>query len=185
LYTKEGRDAYLVQVREAAVSRQLLRLYRVLDETERMEAASLKDAKQLGRKYPEVQAFKKIPGVGDILALVFDAFVQTPERFATKRKLWRYCQLGIQDRSSDGKPLGYKRLDRSGVSALKAMSFRAFRSAMHGQNEVKEFYRQSLQRTGNPKHARLNTQRKILATMYGMWKTGEPYRPNLFLDPSN
>ena len=48
-------------------------------------------------------------------------------------------------------------------------------------------YRSSnpLRRTLSRVHARLNTQGKIIAVMYGMWKTGEAYRAQLFLDSLN
>ena len=91
----------------------------------------------------------------------------------------------MRERSSDGKPLGYKRLDRSGVGELKALSYRAWLSAIKGANEVRQFYQQSLQRTHSRVHARLNTQRKIIAVMYGIWKKGQAYRPQQFLDPSH
>ncbi|MBW2021245.1 MAG: IS110 family transposase [Deltaproteobacteria bacterium] len=77
-----------------------------------------------------MKEFKKIPGIGDILAHIFDAFIQTPDRFANKRQLWRYCRLGVTDRSSDGKQLGFKRLDRSGVSELKSLTCQAWLCAM-------------------------------------------------------
>jgi len=77
-------------------------------------------------------------------------------------------------------PLGYQRIDSAGIGELKAISYRAFVAAMKGENEVKRFYHQSLQRTHNRKHARLNTQRKILAAMYTIWKKGVAYRPELF-----
>jgi hypothetical protein len=56
--------------------------------------------------------------------------------------------------------------------------------AMKGNSEVKRFYRQSLQATHSRKHARLNTQRKILSVMLSIWKKGDGYRPDLFLAPS-
>ena len=56
-------------------------------------------------------------------------------------------------------------------------------SAMKGDNEVKRFYLKSLQTTHNHTHARLNTQRKILAVMLSIWKKGQAYRAELFLDP--
>jgi transposase len=182
VYSPKGRDEYLHQIKHMTVQNQLIRLYKVLDETEAMQELALKSMKQLGRKYPEIKEFKMIPGIGDILAHVFDAIIQTPYRFANKRQLWRYCRLGITDRSSDGKPLGYKRLDRSGISELKALTYQAWMSALKGDNEVRRFYSNSVRRTFNRVHARLNTQRKIIAVMYGMWKTGEAYRPQLFLD---
>jgi len=181
VYTIAKRHDYLKQVKHLNISNQLNRLYSVMDETESMQTLALKAMKQLGRKYPEIKEFKKIPGIGDILAHIFDAIIQTPHRFANKRQLWRYCRLGITDRTSDGKPLGFKRLDRSGISELKALTYQAWMSAMKSDNEVRRFYANSLQRTFSPVHARLNTQRKIIAVMYGMWKRGEAYRPQLFL----
>jgi transposase len=184
IYSIRGRDEYLNQIKHVAIYNQLIRLYQVLDVTEAMQELALKEMKRLGRKYPEIREFKKISGIGDVGAHIFDAFIQTPHRFAHKRQLWRYCQLGVTDRSSDGKPLGYKRLDRSGISELKALTYRAWMSCMKGDNEVKRFYLNSLQRTHSRVHARLNTQRRIIAVMYGLWKRGEAYRPQLFLDPS-
>ncbi len=182
LYSLANRHDYLSQIKHLNISNQLHRLYSIMDETESMQKLALKAMKQLGRKYSEIKEFKKIPGVGDIGAHIFDAIIQTPHRFANKRQLWRYCRLGITDRSSDGKPLGYKRLDRSGVSELKSLTYQAWMSALKGDNEVRRFYSNSIRRTFSRVHARLNTQRKIIAVMYGMWKTGEAYRPQLFLD---
>ena len=184
VYSVKGRDKYLNQIKHVTVHNQLIHLYRVLDETEAMQALARKEMKRLGRKYPEIQQFKEIPGIGEIGAHIFDAFIQTPHRFASKRRLWRYCRLGITDRTSDGKPLGYKRLDRSGVSELKAIFYQAWMSTLKSDNEVRRFYSNSLQRTSSRVHARLNTQRKTIAVMYGMWKRGEAYKPQLFLDAS-
>ena len=185
VYGSEGREKYLEQIQHFAVVRQLEQLYRVMDETVLMQGLALKQVKQLGRSYPEVREFKKIPGVGDIGAHVFDAFIQTPDRFPGRRQLWRYCRLGIREHSSDGKPLGYKMLDKSGVSELKALSYMAWMTAQKGDNEVKKFYLQSLHHTHNHVHARLNTQRKILAVMYGLWRKGEKYRAEKFLGSSD
>lgn len=184
VYTVKGRNKYLKQLKHEVIQSQLERLYTLLDKTGEMKESALRSMKSLGRQYPEIKEFKKIPGMGDVGAHIFDAFIQTPHRFSDKSKLWRYCRLGIKDRTSDGKPLGYKRLDKSGVSELKALSYWAWLCAMKGNNEVKRFYQESLKRTHDRVHARLNTQRKILAVMYGLWKKGEPYKAQLLLDPS-
>ena len=181
VYSVAKRHDYLAQVKLLNIRNQLNRLYSIMDETESMQKKALKTMIALGRKYPEIKEFKKIPGIGDISAHIFDAFIQTPDRFANRSKLWRYCRMGVTDRSSDGKPLGYKRLDRSGISEIKALIYQAWMSAMKGDNEVKQFYSNSLQRTHSRVHARLNTQRKIIAVMYGIWKKGEKYNRKLFL----
>jgi len=183
VYSTSGRDKFLVQVQQRPILLQLKRLYALMDFTADMKQDAKKTMITLGRKYPEIKEFKKMPGISTIGAHTFDAYIQTPHRFARRNRLWKYCRTGVTDRSSDGKPLGFKRLDRAGIGELKAVSYRAFISAMKSDNEVKRFYLQSLQRTHNHKHARLNTQRKILAVMLGIWKKGQPYRAELFLDP--
>ena len=180
VYSNSGRDKYLEQVKHLPIRHQLLRLYYLMDQTEAMRKSALKSMKQLGRKYAEIREFKKIPGIADISAHVFNAFIQTPHRFAKKSRLWKYCRLSVTDRSSDGKPLGFQRIDPSGIGELKALSYRAFMASMKGDNEVKRFYLNSLKRTHSQKHARLNTQRKILAVMYSIWRKGASYKPELF-----
>ncbi len=180
VYSNSGRDKYLKQVKHLPIRSQLSRLYYLMDQTEAMRKSALKSMKQLGRRYAEIRQFVKIPGIADISAHVFDAFIQTPHRFAKKNRLWKYCRLSVTDRSSDGKPLGFQRIDPSGIGELKALSYRAFMASMKSDNEVKRFYLDSLQRTHNQKHARLNTQRKILAVMYSIWRKGAAYQPELF-----
>jgi transposase len=181
VYSVAKRHDYLTQVKHLYIRNQLNRLYSIMDETESMQHKAKKAMIKLGQKYPEIRQFKKIPGIGDISAHIFDAYIQTPDRFANRRKLWRYCRMAVTDRSSDGKPLGYKRLDKSGISEIKAIMYQAWMSALKSDNEVKKFYLGSLQRTHSRVHARLNTQRKIIAVMYGLWKSGEAYNSQLFL----
>lgn len=183
VYNPQKRQEYLLQVKVSAVRNQLSRMYVLLDTALKMQELALDEAKRLGRKYPEIHEFKKIPGVGPIGSLIYDAYIQTPARFTRKSALHRYCQLAVTDRTSDGKPLGFKRLDKAGNSELKAMSYRAFNAAMRIKrpNEVRSFFEQSLRMTGSHMHARLNTQRKTLSVMHGLWRKGEPYRPELFL----
>jgi transposase len=187
VYSKEDRDTYLDQLRNDSVRRQVNRLYQLHDEAVRLQQDNLKEVVACGRRYPEIAEFKKIPGVGDVGAHVFDAFIQTPDRFDTKAKLWRYCELAVTDRSSDGKQLGCRRLDSRGNPELKSMSYTAWLGSLHGKtgNEVKRFYQASLERTKDKAHARLNTQRKIVATMWAVWKHKEEYKPERFLSPAD
>jgi hypothetical protein len=182
VYNPKRRKDFLGRVKQKAVQNQLSRLFVLLDTALKMQELALAEAIRLGRGYPEIQEFKKMPGVGDVGALIFDAYIQTPHRFTCKSPLYRYCQLGITDRTSDGKPLGFKRLDRAGNSELKAMTYRAFLAAMRikRQNEVRTFFENSHQTTRNATRARLNTQRKIISVMHGIWRKGEEYNPELF-----
>ena len=98
------------------------------------------------------------------------------------QQLWRYCRLGILDRSSDGKPLAYQQLDRCGHGVLKAISYRAWLTAIKARSgPVHRFYLQSLNRTHKEVHARLNTQRKVLQTLWALWQGKERFDPKTFL----
>ena len=184
LYSAKGRNKFLKQVPHHPIYLQLKRLYALMDYSAAMKQAAEKSMIALGRNYHEIKEFQKMPGIGVVGAHTFDAFIQTPHRFARRNRLWKYCRMSVTDCTSDGKALGYKRLDKSGIGELKALSHRAFMSAMKGDNEVRRFFLNSLKRTHNRVHARLNTQRKILSVMLGIWKKGIPYRAELFLDPS-
>ena len=50
-------------------------------------------------------------------------------------------------------------------------------------NEVSLFYDASLRRTGDPVHARLNTQRKILKALWTIWKKDVAYDSKRFYSP--
>ena len=167
VFTKKHRARYLDLLSTPSRRKVFALSYDRLDATDR----SLKMAKavmvELGQRYREIARFRRVPDIGEVGSHVSSAFIQTPHRFGTKQQLWRYCKLGVRERSSAGKPLGYKRLDRSGSGELKSVSYRCWQSALRTKdpNEVSQFYEASLLRTNNSTHARLNTQRKVLAVL--------------------
>ncbi|MFQ6090876.1 MAG: transposase [Candidatus Bipolaricaulia bacterium] len=149
LYSPQGLQAALERVRSPGVRKIIEQLYRLLCETLRAQQQAKRLMAQAARRFPEIARFRQVPGVGLIGACRFSAYVQNPHRFSSKRKLWRYCRLGITDRSSDSQPLGYRRLDRSGNGRLKDMSRKAFEAAMKTKEDhaFKRCFRRSLQRT--------------------------------------
>lgn len=182
LYSEDGREEYIDRLPGPETAEQLRSLYRMLDVALDTQSKAKSQMLRLGEQYSEIEEFQEVPGVGPVSSHLFDAFIQTPFRFSTKQKLWSYCQLGIRSQTSDGKPLGYEELDPNGRSELKALSYRAWMAALrHGDNEVAQFFEQSLERTGDRSHARLNTQRKILATLLSLWKNDSKYQPERFL----
>lgn len=183
LYSKKGREVYLEKLRHERIRSQVESLYHLLDQIHEEKQRARREFLELGRSYREVREFQKIPGIGPISAHTFDAMIQTPHRFATKQKLWRYCGLGIRKHSSGGSQVRKEKLDPTGHGELKALSHRAWKEALttKNSNEVKASYQASLKRTEDSTHARLNTQRKILATMWGLWKNKTAYNPDLFL----
>jgi len=188
VFSKTGRDEYLAQLPGEEERRMIQRLYRQHDHAIAQWKETLEEIERVGGEFWEVREFERIPGIGPIAAHVFSAIIERPERFATKFKLWKYSQLSITDRSSDGKPLGYQRLDRRGNRELKNLSYHAWRTACKsttGPNAIKSFYQASRQRTHDVRHARLNTQRKILEAMWNVWRRRQPFDPNKFFQTAN
>ena len=73
---------------------------------------------------------------------------------------------------------GPQRLDRTGHGRLKDLSRKAVIAALHthSDNACKRTYRQTRERTPNAIHARLTTQRKILAVLRALGKGGTEYQ---------
>ncbi|HLB80040.1 MAG TPA: transposase [Dongiaceae bacterium] len=178
LYERKSRRSVVAQVRSSASREAIGQLGALLDDAIKAQGRALNLMKRQSRAYTEIKRFVEVPGVGIVGACRFSGYLQTPHRFSNKRKLWRYCRLGITDRSSDGKPLGRQSLDINGNGRLKDVSCRAFLGAMRcrDDNRFKRAYRASLSRTNDKTHARLNVQRTILATLLAMWKGGTPYQ---------
>ena len=123
VFSKTERDRYLERVPSKARRQSIRRLYAMLDATGDVRKEARNAMIELGRCYAEIARFQRVPGIGVVGAHVFSAFIQTPHRFATRQKLWRYGRLGIYPRSSAGKPVSRTCLDRSGSGALKAVSY--------------------------------------------------------------
>ena len=172
----DTREAYIARVPSLHGQQVLRQLYTLLDAALEAKGNAQKLMVAMGRKFPEVALLRSVYGVGPVWACTFSAYIQTPFRFKDKNKLWKYCGLSITDRSSNGEPLGYHRLDRNGVSMLKNLSFHVFMRNMMADTDFRRFFRESLERTQDKTHARLNTQRKILAVLWAMWRKMEVYR---------
>ena len=162
----------------------LLAIYNLFDTALGLWTAQLAEVGRLGRAFPEIARFQEVPGIGEVGSAVFCAIIEDPNRFETAQQVYRYCALGITSRSSDGKPLGYERIDRHGRRELKTVSYHAWRTGQRVGKQsdvVRRFYLASKERTGTARHGRLNTQRKILKTLWLMWKNGTHFDPKIFL----
>lgn len=182
VFGPRGRKTWLDQVPSADARTCIEQLYSLLDHTLTVQKQAYEHMVQLAKKYPEIARFDKVPGVGMISACRFSAYIQTPHRFSAKRKVWRYCGLGVAQRSSDGKPLGRPRIDRwSGSHELKDVSFKVFLGAQRtkSDNLFQRTFVEVLKRTKDKTHARLTTQRKIIAVLWVMWRDGTEYQDDL------
>ena len=133
-----------------------------------------------GKAFWEIKEFLKIPGIGPVGAHTFSGYIQTPHRFRRASLLIKFCKLAVRKFTSDGKPVRSERLSKAGHGPLKNLAHIAWKSSRSSDNEVNRYYRDVLEESGNEVHARLTTQRKILITMWALWKNKQPYNPTKF-----
>ncbi len=177
LFTSTGQAALLDEIESIEIKRMIAQSFSVLNQMLECEREAKHAMLEYSKRFPEVRLLQTAPGVGAITACRFVGYLQSPRRFSNKRKLWRYCRLGITRRESNGKRLSHPRLDGAGVGSLKDVSRKVFEAARRckGNNSFKRVYDQSFENTKNAVHARLAAQRKVLATMRAIWLANRPY----------
>jgi len=177
VFSSSGRKPVLAEVKSAEVRTAIKQLYAVLDQSVMSQTEARLLMLHAAQAFAEIRIFRTAPGVGPIGACRFSAYIHTPNRFSSKRKLWKYCRLSVSHRSSNGKPLRRPRLDRCGCGRLKDVSRKAFEAAMRERkdNGFKRAYQRALETTQDATHARLTVQRKIVSTLRAMWLTMTPY----------
>jgi transposase len=182
LFSSSGRKEVLAKVESRDVRSALKQLYEVLDQSVAAQEQARQLMLQAAQAFPEIKLLRTVPGVGPIGACRFSAYIHTPQRFSSKRKLWKYSRLSVSHRSSNGKPLRRPKLDySSGCGRLKDVSRKAFdvSQRLRSDNGFKRTYQRALETTHDKTHARLTVQRKILSTMRAIWISRTPYRDEL------
>ena len=131
----------------------------------------------LARKTKEIRRFTQLPGVLWIRAATFYAYVDTPFRFKSKQALWRYMGIGLERRGSGDGPM-LVRVSRDANRVLKNVILGAAMSAIvSGKSPFAEQYRRWSKAGISSRNARRNVARSLAAVMWGMWKSGDDYRP--------
>lgn len=130
---------------------------------------------ELGKKEAMVRAFCELPGVGWVRATTLFAMVDTPFRFASKQKLWKYMGIGLERRQSGDGPARLT-VPRRCNRVLKSVILGAAKSAAASKDNVfADAYQRWRDMNCSPRIARRNTARSLAATMWGMWKSGSVF----------
>jgi transposase len=155
-------------------------LWLQMDQFKQTEKRILAAAKAQAKQYPEIKLFKALPGIGFINAATVSALLETPYRFADKRKVWMYAGLGIMRHSSGGK-LYSERLTTEYNRLLKYTIKQAAEAAIRAKDNPfrRKYLDMTLLRGIAPHRAKLTVARDMLAIMLAMWKKGEKYNPEL------
>jgi len=170
---------------EPALAGQLRLLFMAFDGTNEIVRRCRQELARRAKAYEVVSRWQEMPGVGLIRAITFLVYVDTPWRFASRKKAWRYCGVGLQryasgtDRWGREKP-GTVRLAWAINKRLKNVVVGATMSAIHqGDNVLAQGYRQRLAAGMSPGNARHAMARKQVDRMMAMWKSGSQYCPEL------
>ena len=155
-------------------------LWRQLEQCEQSEKELLAAARAQAKHYPEIKHFEAIPGIGIIHAATISAILETPYRFANKRKVWMYAGLGLMKRSSAGK-LYSEKLTTDYNRLLKYTIKQAAGAAIQAADNPfrRKYLDMTLLRGIAPHHAKLTIAWDMLATMWAMWEKGEKYNHEL------
>jgi transposase len=168
------------QIEEAVISQEVAAGLQFIGYTAGQKADQLKRVEQTGTQFWEIKEFQKMSGIGTLGAHTFSGYLQTPHRFQRRGQVTRFCKLAVRKRSSDGRKLQGEHLDKAGHGRLKNIAHTAWNNSLGHDNEVNGFFQASLQTTKDETKARLNTQRKIVTTLWAIWKHKCTYRPEKF-----
>jgi len=179
------RELWLGKLKPTSLAGQLRILWIGFDAVCEQVKLAKRDMLHRSRAYPIIKYWRDLPGVGVIRSTTLFAYLDTPWRFATPKKLWKYCGVGLQRFASGsdarGRPrAGTVRLFRRVNRRLKDVVFGCALSAIHqGDNVFARYYHSMLRDGVIPSNARHAVARKMLTVMWGMWKTNRRYDESL------
>jgi transposase len=181
VYAKDHRQEWKGKLPQEATLLLILEgLWLQLEQLEQTEKEILKAARAQAKYYPEIKHFEDIPGIGFINAATISAILETPYRFANKRKVWMYAGLGLMKKSSGGK-LYSEKLSTDYNRLLKYTIKQAAEAAIRAEDNPfrRKYLDMTLLHGIAPNLAKLTIARDMLATMWTMWKKGEKYNPEI------
>jgi len=133
---------------------------------------------KLAKGDPAVERLTALPGVGSVRAATFVAIVDTPFRFRTKQRLWKYAGIGLERRQS-GAGRAALRVPGRCNRTLKCVLMGAAKSAAASEgNAFADQYERWINDGCSPRIARRNLARSLATVMWGMWKSGSAYDPS-------
>jgi len=179
------RRDWVVQLGLVSLCKQLNILWLGFDTASKQVRMAKRELARQAKAYPIISYWKQLPGIGLIRAATLFAYLDTPWRFKTPKKLWKYSGVGLKRFASgsdnQGRPKpGNVRLFRYVNRKLKSAILGAATSAINmSDNPFRTHYRRMLTNGVTESNARHTVARKMLTVMWGMWKTNCRYNSSL------
>jgi len=175
---REGptRKDWLASLACADLATQLRVLFKGYDVIVQQVRLARGQLSRQGRAFEIIDYWQQVPGMGLIRSVTLLAYLDTPWRFKSKTKLWKYCGVGLQRATSGQDRYGREHPAQLELAwpvnkRLKNVVIGAAISAIHGRDNI---FRQDHERrishgtlASNARHA---AARKLLVVLWGMWK---------------
>jgi transposase len=184
VYAPRHRAEWLAKISEVGVLRRAEFYYQRLDALRPLRQEVRRELLAESKKHPATKLLCQIPAIGPIRAALLIALIQTPQRFRTKRPLWKYIGFGIEMHSSADyrnvqgqlertkKQVSVRGLNRDCNHDLKNLFKSAATIASVQPGPFQEFYAALVAKGMRPEMARLTLARKIATIVLIVWKKG-------------
>ena len=184
VYAPRHRAEWLAKIIEVGVLRRAEFYYQQLDALRPLRQQVRRELLAESKKHPATKLLRQIPAIGPIRAALLIALIQTPQRFRSKRPLWKYSGFGIETHSSadyrkvqgelqrSRKQVSVRGLNRDCNHDLKNLFKSAATLASVKPGPFQEFYAALVAKGMRPEMARLTLARKIATIVLIVWKRG-------------
>jgi transposase len=154
-------------------------LWRSYDEAVRAEEQMHREIVKLARAEEVVVRWQEVPGIGWIRGMTLWVYLDTPWRFASRRKLWKYMGIGlVREHSGGGRT--HVHVDQGANHILKGVIIGAAQTViLRKEGELYRRYERWVAEGQSFKNARRNVARDIAAICWSMWKHGGAYNERL------
>ena len=150
----------------------------VMELTERIKGFD-REVEELGRRHPETERLRQVPGVGVVTAVSYVLTIETPECFRRSREVGAYLGLvpGVRD-SGESQP--QLRITKQGDPFLRKLLVQAAQyilGPLAPDSDLRRFG-EALSKHGGKaakKRAIVAIARKLAVLLHRLWVSGEPY----------
>jgi transposase len=133
------------------------------DEAVRQEKQLHREVVRWAKADEQVARWEALPGIGWIRGLTALVYLDTPWRFRSKQALWKYMGIGlVREKSGEGPAFVHVE------SAIQ-----------QGNNPFAEQFAKWMESGLSRRNSRRNVARSMSGVMWGMWKNGGEYDPEL------
>ena len=142
----------------------------------------------LGKRYPEVERLRSVPGVGPVIAAAYVLTLDSPTAAQSSRAVGAFLGLRPrQSQSGDSDP--QRRISKTGNDYLRRLLVQAAQYVLGPFGPDSQLRRWGLKLAGSggkrgKKRAVVAVARKLAVLLHRLWRSGEYYRPFPNLNPA-